>query len=365
MFILPKGANGKRLTIYDYIDENELLKEKIKELEESNKSLDADLQTTRNAKHDLKLQVNQLTDDNARLVDEIEKLKQELAKVKALLEAKQAECDSLKNDLSQKCSELDKLNDEHGQLKLAQGSSDDENLDLKRQLKELQDELTDVTDSLQEIEGLFDAQNNKDKSALPRMKEIYKLISDITKKTFDDKNCQTEEGGISIQGGEVGFEHDTFNFIYEDQKVLISVKRFNGKEGHASCLWQCSAIDGGEMALFTASNGYIYFEDGFDQADLEIDFSQFKMRRDMQYRIEIVDVRGCSITTQFYSSCSFTVAKPGSLTLGQGYIEFVQDVYTVQPNQTHARVRLRRRGDYGMMKKTEIFSRDMTGECNV
>ena len=40
----------------------------------------------------------------------------------------------------------------------------------------------------------------------------------------------------------------------------------------------------------------MYFEDGIETADLEMDFSQFTMSRDMIFRIEIVDVRGCSIS---------------------------------------------------------------------
>ena len=42
--------------------------------------------------------------------------------------------------------------------------------------------------------------------------------------------------------------------------------------------------------------GYVYFEDGIETADLEMDFSQFTMSRDMIFRIEIVDVRGCSFS---------------------------------------------------------------------
>ena len=81
------------------------------------------------------------------------------------------------------------------------------------------------------------------------MTEIYKFISDIANKTFDERGCQTEEGGININSGEVGFEHGDYDFLHEDQKVLISMKRFNGTEGHASCLWKCFAEDG-DLQLF-------------------------------------------------------------------------------------------------------------------
>ena len=42
--------------------------------------------------------------------------------------------------------------------------------------------------------------------------------------------------------------------------------------------------------------GYVYFEDGVETADLEMDFSQFTMSRDMIFRLEIVDVRGCTFS---------------------------------------------------------------------
>ena len=88
-----------------------------------------------------------------------------------------------------------------------------------------------------------------DQPTKKRMTEIFKFISDIANKTFDDRGCQTEEGGININSGEVGFEHGDYDFLHEDQKVLISMKRFNGTEGHASCLWKCFAEDG-DLQLF-------------------------------------------------------------------------------------------------------------------
>ena len=36
--------------------------------------------------------------------------------------------------------------------------------------------------------------------------------------------------------------------------------------------------------------------------------------------------------------------------------------YSVQSDQSHAKVRLRRRGSYGRIKKTEIFTRDLSGK---
>ena len=65
---------------------------------------------------------------------------------------------------------------------------------------------------------------------------------------------------------------------------------------------------------------------------------------------------------EFYTVCKFTVKCPGSIPDGKGYIEFVKSSYSVQSNQTHAKVRLRRRGSYGRIKKTEIFTRDLSGK---
>ena len=92
----------------------------------------------------------------------------------------------------------------------------------------------------------------------------------------------------------------------------------------------------------------------------------------MRFSIELVDARGCSIrqqptsngisaTIEYFSKCFFTVAKRGSLNLAEGYVEFLHDSYSVLPNQTHARVRIRRRGGLGKKKIAEIFTRDMTG----
>ena len=65
---------------------------------------------------------------------------------------------------------------------------------------------------------------------------------------------------------------------------------------------------------------------------------------------------------EFFTVCKFTVKRPGSIPDGKGYIEFVKSSYSVQSDQTHAKVRLRRRGSYGRIKKTEIFTRDLSGE---
>ena len=95
--------------------------------------------------------------------------------------------------------------------------------DLKVELDQMRAQLSDF-EALMEI-----ADDNSD--SLPRMKEIYKFVSDLVlsrkekdARTFDSKHCQTEEGGITSFGGEVGFEHEGYNFQYEDQKVIISMK---------------------------------------------------------------------------------------------------------------------------------------------
>ena len=94
------------------------------------------------------------------------------------------------------------------------------------------------------------------------------------------------------------------------------------------------------------------------------------MMRDMRFSIELVDARGCSIkqpstdlsvTIEYFSRCFFTVAKPGSINLAEGIVEFLHTSYSIPSNQTHARVRIRRRGGLGKKKSAEIFTRDGTG----
>ena len=193
-----------------------------------------------------------------------EKLKRDLAALNAELKDKLAELD-------QKNKDLQKLNGDLDQMKNDQGNANQENDDLKRKLKELQDELEEVNDNLDDIEntiiekapGLFG--EGRDEAAPPRLVNIGSFIDDKINKEFDDKQCQTEEGGISVNSGEVCFEHDHFEFIREDQTVMIPIKRVNGTEGHASCLWQITVLEG-KMNLFSSANGFVYFEDGEDQA---------------------------------------------------------------------------------------------------
>ena len=45
-----------------------------------------------------------------------------------------------------------------------------------------------------------------------------------------------------------------------------------------------------------------------------------------------------------------------------GFVEFVKDKYSVETNQTKARVLLRRRGSFGRVKKAQIFTRDLSAE---
>ena len=76
------------------------------------------------------------------------------------------------------------------------------------------------------------------------------------------------------------------------------------------------------------------------------------------------DIRKTDLDSEieFFTVCKFTVKRPGSIPDGKGYIEFVKSSYSVQSDQSHAKVRLRRRGSYGRIKKTEIFTRDLSGK---
>ena len=277
-----KGKNGKQLTVYDLYAMIEDLEEKLKQLEmdknnEINKlarevgtltgtlnSKNVEADALRENKLKLELQLQNYIDANANLLDEIEKLKRDLAKLNAELKDTLAEFEEKERDLQ-------KLNDDLSQMKNDQGDANQENDDLKRKLKELQDELEEVNDNLDDIENAIIVKapdafgGGRDEAAPPRLKNIRNFIANKINKEFDDKKCQTEEGGISLNSGELCFEHDHFDFIREDEKVLIPIKRLNGTEGHASCLWLITVLEG-TMDLFSVANGFVYFEDGEDQA---------------------------------------------------------------------------------------------------
>ena len=104
------------------------------------------------------------------------------------------------------------------------------------------------------------------------------------------------------------------------------------------------------------------FSDGQTQAELEIDFAQYVMKTVMQFRLEVDDVRGCRLSSDLFTTTNIVVSPPQEIKEGNGYVEFINSSYTVEPNQQRARIRLRRRGSYGRIKRAEIFTRDLTGK---
>ena len=104
---------------------------------------------------------------------------------------------------------------------------------------------------------------------------------------------------------------------------------------------------GGRRLESTQDHGYVYFEDGVNVADLEIDFAQFSMMHDMTFRIEIIDVRGCVISEEFYSTCVFIVRRAGTIPKGMGYIEFIKQSHTVD------QIKLTHESDYDAGEATE------------
>lgn len=153
----------------------------------------------------------------------IQSLKQIRDQLRQELDEALAEITQLGADIA--ALELDKLNLTGAMTRHASESDslNDKMADMKVELDQMRAQLSDF-EALMEI-----ADDNSD--SLPRMKEIYKFVSDLVlskkekdARTFVSKHCQTEEGGIMSFGGEVGFEHEGYNFQYEDQKVIISMK---------------------------------------------------------------------------------------------------------------------------------------------
>ena len=204
-----------------------------------------------------------------------------------------------------------------------------------------------------------------------RISDITEIIINFFKEKaardsieYFPKGCQTEIGGINSDSGEIGFEHADHEIPYEAKSVTIPMKRIKGAEGRASCYWKVDAEGNGDLGLLCQNEGYVNFEDGEVHSELEIDFEHYVLTTVMSYTVTILDVRGCSICTteQMHSTISFTVTPPENIPAGLGYVEFVRDNYQVEPNQSKARIRLRRRGSFGRIKKAEIFTRDLSAE---
>ena len=226
-----------------------------------------------------------------------------------------------------------------------------------------------MKEKLTDIEELFeDHISDKEGNAMPRMKEIYKFISDMAAdkktrdmKTFEPKACQTEIGGINSANGEIGFEHENHEIPYEAKKVTVPMKRVKGSEGRASCYWRCDVEDG-DLNLLGQSEGYVNFEDGEVYSELEIDFEPYVLTKIMKFMVTVEDTRGCQVSADLHSTIFFSVNPPEDIPKGQGFVEFVKDKYNVETNQSKARVLLRRRGSFGRIKKAQIFTRDLSAE---
>ena len=76
----------------------------------------------------------------------------------------------------------------------------------------------------------------------------------------------------------------------------------------------------------------------------------------MCFRVSLEPINDCILSETLLSSINVTVSRPNQIADGSGYIEFMKPEYSVEPDQTKARIRLRRRGSYGVLGVTIFFS---------
>ena len=359
--------------------------DKAKELEGQLLQVQADFETKQNEVNALNAQAEIQSGDtdaqNAKMKDmdeELERLRALLQAEKEKMEAQNAMMLNLNNQINQlqntndkMLQEKDALLQEKNALEVKAEEGEKEGGQKDKDLEALKNELKDVKEKLTDIEDLFDGViTDKEGSALPRMKEIYKFISDMASEKkkrelliFEAKAVQTEIGGINSANGEIGFEHEHHEIPYEAKKVTVPMKRVKGSEGRASCYWRCDIEDkDSDLDLLGQLEGYVNFEDGEVHSELEIDFEPYVLKKIMKFSITVEDTRGCCLSSELHSMIFFTVNPPENIPKGMGFVEFVKDKYSVETNQTKARILLRRRGSFGRVKKAQIFTRDLSAE---
>ena len=307
--------------------------DKAKELEGQLLQVQADFEAKQNEVAALNAQAQGDSEaQNAKLKDmdaELEKLRALLQAEKDKMEVQNALMLNLNNQINQLQDTNDKMLQEKESLlqekdaleaKAEEGEKEGDQKD--KDLEALKNELKDVKDKLTDIEDLFDGViTDKEGSALPRMKEIYKFISDMASEKkkrelliFEAKAVQTEIGGINSANGEIGFEHEHHEIPYEAKKVTVPMKRVKGSEGRASCYWRCDIEDeSADLGLLAQLEGYVNFEDGEVHSELEIDFEPYVLKKIMKFSITVEDTRGCCLSSELHSMIFFTVNPPENI----------------------------------------------------
>ena len=163
---------------------------------------------------------------------EIQRLLEQLQSLKEIKDYLQSEFDKSQDEIARLGQDIANLELEKLSLVETLSKNDAERDEMTLALSALKDELSEVQTQLGDFESVLELSGNDDNS-LPRLQEIFKFVSDLVgdkkkrdAKTFANRLCQTEEGGIDSFGGEVGFEHESYSFQYEDGKVLIAMKVF-------------------------------------------------------------------------------------------------------------------------------------------
>ena len=166
--------------------------------------------------------------------------------------------------------------------------------------------------------------------------------------------------GTQTESDIFGFDQKELHINFEDTEFEAVCWRQSRFAQEATVSWKIeSVIDQHDVQIFSKNSGELMFNEGSLSEKLYLSF-RANAHIDDEKVFNLTLVSGCS---SILERCMKIVVKPPlAIKKGYGFVEFVKKEYFVEESRNRVKVRLRRRGSIGRVKKAEIYTRDREAE---